>query len=129
MRTAMLTTLSLTACLAVCLAVFAPSGWAQEGHPLTGTWTGDWGTTTTERNHLTFVLSFDGDKVSGIINPGANSVELTSVVVNYSTWRVRFEAGEIHAEGLLEDIGSAHRKITGTWRQGTMEGDFVLIRD
>src|SRR5262245_57024510 len=33
---------------------------AQEGHPLTGTWSGDWGPTPTQRNHVTLVMSWDG---------------------------------------------------------------------
>src|SRR5438093_13772912 len=46
------------------------SGLAQEGHPLTGTWSGDWGPKTTERNHLTVVMNWDGKSITGTINPG-----------------------------------------------------------
>ena len=46
------------------------SGFAQEGHPLTGTWGGDWGPSATQRNHLTFVMNWDGDKVTGTHQPG-----------------------------------------------------------
>jgi len=35
----------------------------------------------------------------------------------------------ISVEGQLNDIASAHRTITGTWRQGTAKGDFKLTRD
>ena len=35
----------------------------------------------------------------------------------------------ISAEGKLEDIGSYHRTIKGTWTQGTAKGDFKLTRD
>ena len=60
-------------CLVACLAVGA-SGIAQEGHPLTGTWGGDWGPTATQRNHVTFVMNWDGEKVTGVINPGPDGV-------------------------------------------------------
>jgi hypothetical protein len=111
---------------------------AQEGHPLTGTWAGDWGATATQRNHLTFVMNWDGQKVTGVINPGPDAIPLGSVYVDYSNWTVRFEADgkdssgkpvRISAEGRLEDIGSYHRKITGTWLQGTAKGDFRITRD
>jgi hypothetical protein len=35
----------------------------------------------------------------------------------------------IAAEGRLEDIGSYHRTIKGTWHQGAVTGDFRLTRD
>jgi hypothetical protein len=111
---------------------------AQEGHPLTGTWAGDWGPTGTQRTHLTFVMNWDGQKVTGIINPGPDAIPLSTIFVDYSNWNVRIEADakdssgkpiRISAEGRLEDIGSHHRKITGTWMQGTTKGDFKITRD
>ena len=41
---------------------------AQQGHPLTGTWSGDWGATATQRNHVTLVMNWDGKNVTGVIN-------------------------------------------------------------
>jgi len=111
---------------------------AQEGHPLTGTWGGDWGASATQRNHLTFVMNWDGKNVTGTINPGPDSITLASVFLDVANWTVRFEADakdaagkpvHISAEGKLEDISSYHRKITGSWMQGTTRGDFKLTRD
>jgi len=113
-------------------------GLAQQGHPLTGTWTGDWGSTTTQRNQVTFVMNWDGKNVTGIMNPGPDSTPLASVVVDVTTWTVRIEADtkdksgaavHISDEGKLDDLGSYHRTITGTWRQGTAKGDFKITRD
>src|SRR4030095_11497556 len=96
------------------------SALAQEGHPLTGTWGGDWGPTATQRNHLTFVMNWDGKNVTGTINPGPDSIKLGSVFLDVSNWTVRFEADgkdaegkpvHITAEGKLDDISSYHRKI------------------
>jgi hypothetical protein len=110
-------------CLAACVAV----GLAQQGHPLTGTWSGDWGTTGAQRNQVT-----------GLMNPGPNSTPIASVVVDPTTWMVRIEADSkdaagkavhITAEGRVEDLGSYHRSIRGTWRQGTANGDFKITRD
>jgi len=114
------------------------SGLAQEGHPLTGTWSGDWGPKTTERNHLTVVMNWDGKSITGTINPGPDATPIGSVFMDVTNWTVRIEADakdrsgnavHISAEGQLEDIASYHRKITGTWRQGAIKGDFKLTRD
>lgn len=61
--------------LAVILAA-AGSAFAQEGHPLTGTWYGDFGMTANQRNDLTVVMTWDGKTTSGLINPGPNAVPL-----------------------------------------------------
>ena len=106
---------------------------AQQGHPLTGTWTGDWGPTATQRNAVTLVLNWDGKNVTGLINPGPDSIPITSVYVDYANWTVHIEAdakaGHITAEGKLDDIGSYHRTIKGNWQQGTARGEFRLTRD
>ncbi len=115
----------------------AVAGFAQQGHPLTGTWIGDWGTTPTQRTQVTVVMNWDGKEVQGVINPGPNSAPgmVTLDVVN---WTVRIEGDvkdpsgkPVHmvAEGKLEDIGNYHRTISGTWRQGTASGNFKLTRD
>jgi hypothetical protein len=106
---------------------------AQQGHPLTGTWSGDWGASPTQRNQMTFVMNWDGKNVTGIINPGPDAIPISSVYVDVTNWTVRIEAdakgAHISAEGRLEDIGSYHRTIKGTWHQGTVTGDFRLTRD
>lgn len=116
----------------------AAVGFAQQGHPLTGTWTGDWGATPTQRNAVTLVLEWDGKNVTGIINPGPDSVKIGGVFVDVTNWTVRIEADgkdaagkavHIAAEGRLADLGSYHRTLSGTWRQGTTNGDFKVTRD
>lgn len=120
----------LTLFLICLLAVSAPS---QQGYPLTGTWSGDWGPSVTQRNQVTFVMNWDGKSVSGILNPGPDSIPLASVYLDPANWTVRIEAdakaGHISAEGRLEDIGSYHRTIRGTWHQGAVSGDFRITRD
>ena len=111
---------------------------AQQGHPLTGTWSGDWGPTATQRNPITMVMNWDGKSVTGLINPGPDTIPIKSVFVDVSTWTVRIEAEgkdasgkpvPITAEGKLEDLGSYHRTITGTWEQGAVKGTFKITRD
>ena len=110
---------------------------AQEGHPLTGTWAGDWGAGA-ERTHVTVVMNWDGKVITGLLNPGPDQAPLTTVSLDPATWTVRLEAeakdtsgraGHVTAEGKLEDIASYHRTISGTWTQGTTKGTFKLTRD
>ena len=101
---------------------------AQEGHPLSGTWAGDWGRAGAARTHITLVMNWDGTNVTGMINPGPDALPLTSVAVDWDAWTVRIEAKGIAAEGRLEDIGSYHRRIVGTWTQGGMTGTLTLTR-
>ena len=49
---------------------------AQEGHPLTGTWHGDYGTSPTQRTQMVFLMHWDSKKVDGKVNPGANAIPL-----------------------------------------------------
>jgi len=109
----------------------------QQGHPLTGTWNGDFGATPSQRAPLTIVMTWDGKEVKGVVNPGPDSTN-TVVTVDVTNWNVRFEAdlkdasGKVvhaSADGKLEDIGNYHRTITGTWRQGTANGAFKLTRE
>jgi len=125
------------ACLSLVGMGFAQLVFAQQGHPLTGTWSGDWGSPT-QRNQVTFVMNWDGKKVTGVINPGPDAIPIASVIVDVTNWTVRIEADakdqsgkpvHIAAEGRLEDIGSYHRTIRGTWHQGAVNGDFRLTRD
>jgi len=118
---------------AICLlAGLGVSALAQEGHPLTGTWSGDWGPTATQRTHITLVMSFDGDKVTGILNPGPEAVPLQNILLDVTNWTVRIQADKpapIAAEGKIEDLSSPHRTLVGTWSQGNTKGDFKLTRD
>jgi hypothetical protein len=111
---------------------------AQQGHPLTGTWSGDWGTTAAQRNAITLVMNWDGKSVTGILNPGPDSIPIASIYLDVTNWTVRIEADakdqagkpvHVVAEGKLEDIGSYHRTVKGSWQQGPAKGDFRLTRD
>ena len=123
-------------CFMACLGVAVP-GFAQQGHPLTDTWNGDWGMTPTQRTQITIAMTWDGKEVKGIINPGPDSAA-GGVSLDPINWTVRIEADmkdasgklvHVLAEGKLEDPGAYHRTISGTWRQGTANGSFKLTRD
>ena len=129
-------------CLLACVALAVTTS-AQEGHPLVGSWHGDWGTSATVRQDLTVVIDYtpDGADVTGIANPGYDHATLQNIQLTIpkpTDWNVKFEvelkdksgkATRYVAEGKLDKIGSDRRTLTGTWTAGTTKGDFKLTRD
>src|ERR1700704_3156631 len=88
--------------------VFFVASWpghAQEGHPLSGTWTGDVG-----QRHVTLALEWDGRNVTGTINPGPNAARITNVTVDAATWTIHVDAEgkeRVAVDGRLANIGSS----------------------
>ncbi len=129
-------------CFLACLALAVATS-AQEGHPLVGSWHGDWGISTAGRQDLTVVIDYtpDGADVTGIANPGYDHATLQNIQLTIpkpTEWNVRFEvelkdksgkATRYVAEGKLDRIGSDRRTLAGTWNAGTSKGDFKLTRD
>jgi hypothetical protein len=119
------------------MAAMAATASAQFGHPLKGTWTGDWGPNKDTRTHVVLELNWDGKAITGAINPGANGVALKIATLDAPNWRVHFEAdgkdaagNAVHyvIDGKMENIGAYQRFITGTWTQGSVKGDFKVTR-
>jgi hypothetical protein len=124
--------LSVLALLAV-----AATASAQFGHPLKGSWSGDWGTSATNRTHVVFDLEWDGKNVIGTLNPGPNGVALKTTL-DPDTWMVHFEGdgkdasgAAVHyvIDGKIENLGSFQRFISGTWTQGSQKGNFKITRN
>jgi hypothetical protein len=125
---------------------------AQEGHPLTGTWYGDYGTGR-QRVDLTIVMKWDGRAISGTINPGPDAVPLAAAALNITPgkpapegqdsttgipprFHVRLEAdlpagaakSRIVFEGDIKNPVAGNRRIEGTWRRGDQKGTFQIRR-
>ena len=128
-------------CAVGCLAIVT-SVLAQEGHPLSGTWHGDWGPTATHRNDVTLVIDWDGKNITGLINPGPESLKLSKATLepnnDPSKWLVHFEVDAkdhdgkpVHfvIDGRIQNLTSIRRSIVGTWNHGDMKGDFKVTRD
>lgn len=108
--------------------------YAQEGHPLVGTWQGEWGNS----QFLTLILEWDGKTITGIANPGPDTmVDVGKVTLDSSTWTVTIDtdlkddAGETFhftAKGKIDNIGSPLRVLNAEWTAGSEKGSFVLAR-
>jgi len=122
-----------------CLSLFVISGiaveaWAQEGHPLTGSWHGEWHPAAGQKIPIFIYMKWNSKAIEGTINPGRNAVPLKIANLDASNWTVHFEADtkdqkHIAVDGKLDNIGSYNRTITGTWTEGAMTGDFKITRD
>jgi len=113
---------------------------AQEGHPMTGTWYGEFGPNATKRSDLTVIMNWDGKNVTGIINPGPNVIPIKVATLDstINKWTVHFEAdaknkagGMDHFvfDGKMTNPVAYNRVISGTWTCGTTKGDFKITRD
>jgi hypothetical protein len=126
----------LLVCLFTC-AVLAVSAFAQEGHPLKGTWLGDWGPSKTDRNQVVVVMDWNGKQITGQVNPGPNAIDLKNAALDPKGWTVHFEADTKNAagqpvhyvvDGKIENLGLYNRSIVGTWNHDNVKGDFKITR-
>ena len=129
----------IRAIVATLLAVvaLAAGAWAQEGHPLAGTWHGSW-TANGKQMPVVLYLKWESRRISGMINPGPDAVYLHVATVDPADWAVHLEAEgkdasgkavPIVVDGKIDEIGSYNRTLSGTWMQGSQKGEFKLTRD
>lgn len=115
------------------LALTSLSLHAQEGHPLSGTWQGEW-----DGHFLTLILTWDGKAISGIANPGPDTqVTVSNVALDSSNWTVTIDtelkddAGKpfhFKANGKIDNIGSPLRVLNAEWQVDGKKGTFALAR-
>lgn len=128
------------ACLFLILigSMIAMAASAQQGHPMTGTWAGEWGPDKAHRNQVTVIMNWDGKTISGMINPGPDKVLIKTAALDTAKWSFHLETDakdpncavqKFVADGKLDNIGSYNRTVTGTYTYGTTKGDFKITRD
>lgn len=136
--------------------LFSASAFAQEGHPTKGTWVGDWGPTPTQRYHLVVFMDYDGKNISGVVNPGPNSIPITVARMDITPgtpaarggppavlpiFKVHIEASAkdakggpvtIVGDGTIQNLALPNRAIAGVWSQTaggkTEKGEFNIRR-
>jgi hypothetical protein len=138
--------LYLVICVLVSLAIALPV-FAQNGFPLKGTWSGEWGPSKSERHRVLLEFDWDGKTISGTLNPGPNAAKMTNVRLTPPAggienagkgWPVHFEADvrneagqmvHVVVDGQLENIGAFKKFITGAWQEGNLKGYFEVTRN
>lgn len=138
--------------LMVCLAIAIPA-LAQFGHPLKGSWSGEWreNASTEHRILLEFKwegkygVNAEGGILTGTLNPGPDAAPMSNIKLTPPSggvpnadapWEIHFEADikdaagapvKVVVDGFLENIGAYKRFITGTWQQGNRRGPFRVV--
>ena len=123
--------------LAALLLAAAALANAQEGFPLDGTWRGEReaaGSAPATTATIVIVLQWDGQKVTGVINPGPKAIQIADAQLIPAGWRVTLAAknaaGEpIAFQGVLADLGKYNRTVTGTWTEGGRKYSVRLVRE
>lgn len=110
----------------------APRVAAQEGHPLKGSWIGNWGPAKTHSDDLLMVLNWDGKAITGMINPGTDNIAIKTASLNPEGWVLTIEAAgkdvTYSFEGKIENLAMHNRTISGTWKSAKESGKFKIQR-
>lgn len=110
------------------LAMLSTNVMSQEGHPLKGSWIGEWSGNTTHGDFVLIVMDWNGDEVTGMINPGTDNIEIEEVDLDPSDWSVEISAGDYTIDGVIENLELPSRSLTGTWSSRNGRGDFDIVR-
>src|SRR5262245_55043613 len=65
---------------------------AQEGFPLDGTWRGEREIQGQHVGTVVVVMQWDGQKISGVINPGPNAITIADAKLIPAGWKVSVAA-------------------------------------
>jgi hypothetical protein len=110
---------------------------AQEGHPLKGSWLGEWQGNAVHGDNILLILDWDGKAISGMINPGTDNIPLKVGSLDPNGWVVKLEADgkdkdgsavRYVIEGKIENLELPNRSITGTWSSNKGRGAFTASR-
>jgi hypothetical protein len=139
---------SLLACLAIAIPALA-----QFGHPLKGSWSGEWRQNASTEHRILLEFKWEGKYgvnpeggiLTGTLNPGPNAAPMKNIKLTPPSggvenadapWVLHFEADardadgnnvKVVVDGFLENIGAYKRFITGSWQEGNKKGPFRVI--
>jgi citrate lyase gamma subunit len=122
--------------MALAAPLIAPL-FAQEGHPLKGSWIGVWQTNAVHGDDVLIIMNWDGKAVSGIINPGTDDIAIKTATLDPNGWKVHIEAdakdkagAAVHyvIDGAIQKLEMTDRAIVGTWSSQRGKGKFEIHR-
>ncbi len=132
----MMNKLITTAAAVLVLGLLGTVG-AQEGHPLKGSWLGEWAGNSVHGDNILLILDWDGKAITGMINPGTDNIPLGKASLEPEGWVVKLEAEgkdkdgsavRYVIEGKLENLELPNRSINGTWSSNKGRGTFTASR-
>ena len=129
MRLRVLASFAVVACLLMVVSVFA-----QGSDPLSGTWTGDWGPSPSDRNDVTLVLKWDGKALTGNVTAGTNvsaPIPIQKGTFDPKTGVVHMEADAMSRGRTVHYVidGKVEKNtMTGSWNHDNRKGDFKITK-
>jgi hypothetical protein len=130
------------------LAAFVLPVFAQTGHPLKGSWSGEWWVKKGDDTRILLEFDWDGTALKGMLNPGTDNAAMQKLTLQtppindvskaMDPWLLHFEADikdssgrMVHqvVDGKLQNIGAFSKFITGTWTAGNQKGEFKVTRN
>lgn len=121
--------------LCLFLVTLSTYTFAQEGHPLTGTWSGN--RESGEGSvRLLLIMNLQADQnIEGVLIENGSRIPL-DITLNPDDWSVIInaqgatrsgDAVNYRAEGVIENLGTvSQRVIRGTWNDGNSDGQFSV---
>ncbi len=123
MRSSIFKAMAVTAALA-----YMPITTAQEGHPMKGSWIGVWASNQVHDENVLMVLDWDGNNITGIINPGTDNIQVSNANLNPDDWSITIEGGGYVISGKIERLELPNRAVVGTWQRDNASGHFEIVR-
>jgi hypothetical protein len=79
-------------------------------------------------------MEWNGKEVTGVINPGPKSLSIKEARLDPQGWKVSLVAESATGqkatfEGTLDELGSYHRHLTGTWTEGGRSYSVRITRE
>ena len=97
-----------------------------------GSFVGEWGRDGNTQSGLMIVMDWDGESITGTVNPGPQSVPITQAALNLNDWTVHIESGtgaaRVVLDGKFENLTWLARSLIGTYTRGNESGTFKITR-
>lgn len=109
------------------------AGYAQEGHPLKGTWRGEIAMADAPVP-VVIIMDYKNDGLTGMINPGRNSFNFSEAELDAPNWTLTANAVSrdgmnVSFEAVLHEIGARNRYMEGTWTVAGTTYPFKITRE
>ena len=109
------------------------TGFAQQGHPLTGSWSG-YRIVDGKSSRVLLVMDLNRDQtISGYLLEDGQRVPVEAILLDPKSWTVAFSLADskggphYKVEASFKDMGSAtNRKLEGKWAEGKSSGNFQV---